>query len=729
MNFHRRARLRYGHASTASSDNATTIRIALAGNPNSGKTSIFNAITGQHQHIGNYPGVTVEKKFGRIRYKNDLLEIIDLPGTYSLTAYSMEEIVARDFVIQEKPDVIIDVLDSTNLERHLYLLLQFQELGVPLVGALNMSDECEAKGIHVDQNQMSAILGIPLVKTIGNKGSGLGKLLDTAIQVSKGKLPVDQRHLTYGDDVETAHNQIIALLGSDPAFTRKYPPHWLAIKLLEKDRDAIQKVQHGHTQATTILAETDRIRQHLENHFKDDSVAIIAEQRYAYINGTIRETVTVARTRPAVDLTERIDRIVLNRFLGIPIFLLVMFLIYQATFGLGNPLAGYISDLFTRLSEIIKDSMPPGQFRDFLTDGLIAGVGGVLVFLPLVVLLMLGLSLLEDTGYMSRAAFVMDKLFHIFGLHGRSFIPFMLATGCAVPAIMAARSLANRRDRIITILVTPFMMCGAKTPVVAMLAAAFFHEKAGLVFWGVWFFGWVAALTTALFFRKTFFRGDQSPFVMELPPYRLPSPHSVLIHMWQRTLSYIHKAGTIILAAAIIIWFALNYPKPASTIQPVAAHSGIELSQSAPLTTPEQTLRSSFAGKIGVGLEPVLKLAGFDWKLGVTLVAGIAAKEVIISTLGILYGIEEENQAPEDHAKMTAVGWRISRDPAYSPLIAFALMIFVMLYIPCLATLVMVKKELGSWKWPLFQAGYTLVLAFLMAVIIFQGGLLFRSVF
>lgn len=715
--FHRRR----GHAPGIGSEDVKPIRIALAGNPNSGKTSLFNAITGQHQHIGNYPGVTVEKKFGRLKYKNDLLEIIDLPGTYSLTAYSMEEIVARDFVLQEKPDVVIDVMDSTNLERHLYLLLQFQELGVPLVGALNMSDECGDKGICINPENLAAILGIPLVKTVGTNGTGISQLLDAAIQVAKSKSFVNARHLYYGEDVEAAHNRIIDLLETDPEFVQKYPTHWLAIKLLENDRDAIQKVRREHLHAEKVLLGTDSIRQQIEEHFKEDSLAIIAEQRYAYINGAIRETVRIDHTRPALDWTERIDRILLNRFLGIPIFLLAMFLIYQATFGFGNPLAGYISDWFADLSQLIKAVLPAGQFRDFVTDGLIAGVGGVLVFLPLVILLMLGLSLLEDTGYMARAAFVMDKFFHIFGLHGRSFIPFMLATGCAVPGIMAARSLVNKRDRIITILVTPFMMCGAKTPVIAMLAAAFFPKKAGLVFWSVWFFGWIIALLLALIFRKTFFKGDQSPFVMELPPYRWPSVRSVMIHMWQRTLAYLRKAGTIILASAVIIWIMLNYPKITET----APLTGNQVN----LSVVENTLPHNYAGKIGKSLEPVLKWAGFDWKIGVSLLAGLAAKEVIISTLGILYGPEQPDTFPDDHSDLTSVGYQISRDPAYSPAAAIALMIFFMLYTPCLATLVMVKKELGTWKWALFQAGYTLGIAFLLAVVIYQGGTVLRTIF
>ena len=730
MNFPpHRHRHRRGQRQISPDSSQKVIRIALAGNPNSGKTSLFNAITGQHQHIGNYPGVTVEKKYSCFRYKDDVIEIIDLPGTYSLTAYSLEEIVARDFVIKEKPDVIIDVLDATNLERQLYLLLQFQELGVPLVGALNMSDECEKKGIDIDHERLSSILGIPLVKTVGTRGYGIDCLLDTAIRVAKGKLRADQRHLNYGEDVENAHDQIIKVLETDPGFSHKYPVHWLAIKLLENDRDAIQKVKSEHTNAETVLGESERIRRQLENHFHDDIISILAERRYAYINGAIREAVRIDRTRPAIDWTERIDRVILNRFLGIPIFLLIMFLIYQATFGLGNPLAGLISNSFANLADFVNLHLPDNRFRDFLTNGLIAGVGGVLVFLPLVVLLMLGLSLLEDTGYMARAAFVMDKFFHLFGLHGRSFIPLMLATGCAVPGVMAARSLANRRDRIITIMVTPLMMCSAKTPVIAMLAAAFFPEKAGLIFWGIWFLSWFMALIIALIFRKTFFKGDQSPFVMELPPYRWPSFRSVMIHMWQRTLAYLRKAGTIILFAAIIVWSALHNPTNPGSHFTDASQFNVENNQGSETVNQGQQLYHSYAGQIGRGLEPILKWAGFDWKIGVSLIAGLAAKEVIISTLGMLYGIPEGAQEATEQSKMTTVSYQISRDPNYSPLSAFSLMIFVMLYTPCLATLAVVRKELGHIKWALFQAVYTVTIAFIASVAIFQIGTFLQHIF
>ncbi len=702
----RRLRRRFGRRNHP--ENQDIIRIALAGNPNSGKTSIFNALTGQHQHIGNYPGVTVEKKSGIITIDGKNIEFIDLPGTYSLSAYSMEEIVSRDFVLNEKPDVIVDVLDSTNLDRHLYLLLQFQELGVPIVGALNMTDEAEEKGIHINSEQLSIILGIPFVKTVGSTGVGIDLLLDMAMKVAGGEQESNKRHLNYGKHVELAHNAVIDTLEMDDKFKQRYSMHWIAIKLLEKDRDAEEKIKKEHRFAKMVFSVADEWRQRLEKHYNEDSEVIIGEQRYAYIHGAVKETVTQVRQQKLVDVTEQIDRVVLNRYLGMPIFFAVMFVIYQITFALGNPLSDGISIGCGYLSNVLTDSMPSGPLQDLLTNGIINGVGGVLTFLPLVLLLFMGLSFLEDTGYMSRAAFVMDKFLHIFGLHGRSFIPFMISTGCAVPGIMSARVLANRKDRIVTILVSPLMMCGAKAPVVAMLVAAFFPNNATFVFWNIWLFGWLMAFVMALIFKKSLFRGEQTPFVMELPPYRRPLFKNVLIHMWEKSSEYVKKAGTVILAASIVMWFLLSYPKPSST------DSGL-YTDNTPL------VEYSYAGRLGKGLEPILKLMGFDWKIGVSLVAGVAAKEVIISTMGILYGMDKRPPDSPAHVDFF-VKDKLSQDPAYSPLMAFALMIFIMVYIPCLATLAMVKKELGSWKWPLFQAGYTLFVAFILAAGIYQIG-------
>jgi len=725
MNFTGRHRQRrHGRESTAASlfHPQRPLRIALAGNPNSGKTCLFNFLSGQYQHIGNYPGVTVEKKTGRFSYGEHLIELIDLPGIYSLTAYSLDEVVARDFLIKEQPDVIIDVLDSTNLERHLYLLMQFQEMGVPLVGALNMSDEAESKGIEIDANQLARILDIPFVKTIGNKGIGLEQLLAVAVQTAMAPRMNHQRHLNYGDLVETAHIELIAELTRDETFVTKYPVHWLVIKLLEKDQDAMARVRLEHQYTDQVFNRMHQIITTLEKAYGDDSRTIISEQRYAYIHGALRETVRIKHRTPRSDLTERVDNLLLHRFFGMPFFLLIMFLVYQLTFRLGNPLAQLIASGFHALATLVPRVLPEGFMQELLTEGIIDGVGGVLTFWPLVTLLMIGLAVLEDTGYMARAAFVTDKFFHIFGLHGRSFIPFMVSTGCAVPGIMSARLLPNPKDRIVTILVAPFMLCGAKAPVAAMIIAAFFPHRQALVFWLLWLFSWFAALTIALIFKKTLFRGEQPAFVMELPPYRLPTLPGILMHAGQRSWHYLKKAGTVILAASIIVWFALSFPKiRTDSSGQTSSESSVQLVQDAQ-TPARSALAYSYAGRFGRMIEPVLKLAGFDWKIGVSLVAGVAAKEVIVSTMGILYGIEASGHPSETTDVLLRTSLR--NDPHYSALTAVALLIFVVLYTPCLATLIMVKKELRQLKWVLFQVGYTLLLAYGSAVLFFQVGLI-----
>ncbi len=728
------------------------IRLALAGNPNSGKTSLFNSMTGESQHVGNYPGVTVEKKVGRISYRNRIIEIIDLPGTYSLTAFSLEEIVTRDFVIKEKPDVIIDVLDSTNLERNLYLCLQFQELGVPVIGALNMSDEALREGIHINEKQLSTILGMPFVKTIGTKGKGKEELLEAAIKIAEGEIASDTRHLNYGDELESQHNRLIDVLKTDPSFSRIYSLHWMAIKLLENDRDAREKVRLNHLHHTEVLKAAEESRQWVKKHFGEDSEVVVGEQRYAYIHGACREVVLIDQKGNRIDYTEIVDRIVLNRYLGLLIFMGVMFLIYHLTFTLGNPLSQMIDAFFAWMQRMIMHYLPFGILREFLVEGVLGGVGGVLVFFPIVMLLFLGLSFLEDTGYMARAAFVMDKFMHLFGLHGRSFIPMMVSTGCAVPGVMSARTLVNPKDRILTILITPLMMCGAKTPVIAMLAAAFFPKKAGFIFWSIWLFGWVMALVIAKLLRMTYYRGEASPFVMELPPYRLPTVRGVMTHVWEKSWAYVKKAGTFILAASVIMWFILSFPKPGKVIEEYQAKQQFMKEsydrQSGELTDAQESealetsyrsesqamkselaqkeLAYSFGGRLGRFVEPVFAPCGFDWRIDIALIAGFTAKEVIISTMGIVYGIGETIIGDNtDHRNIIPLKEKIGNDSRYGPRNILAMMIFILIYIPCLATLAVVKKELAKWKYPLFMAGYTLVLAWTLATLIYQFGRIF----
>ncbi|MBN1154978.1 ferrous iron transport protein B [candidate division KSB1 bacterium] len=728
-------------------ENKGKIRIALAGNPNSGKTSIFNALTGESQHVGNYPGVTVEKKVGKIERDGRFIEIIDLPGTYSLTAFSIEEIVTRDFVLREKPDIIIDIIDSTNLERNLYLCLQFQELGVPIVGALNMTDEAIRNGILIDEYQLGIILGIPFVKTIGSRGKGVDELLQAALNLADGVIEPSTRKLNYGLELESQISSLISVLRTDQEFVSRYPLHWMAIKLLENDTDAVDRIKRRHQNSQAVLDAAEKSRLWVSRHFGEDPEVVVSEQRYAYIHGACKEVVKIDSSSSRIDYTESIDRIILNKYLGLIIFLGIMFLIYHITFSVGNPISGMIDYFFSLVNDLITHSLSEGILRDFLTEAIISGVGGVLVFFPIVILLFLGLSFLEDTGYMARAAFVMDKFMHIFGLHGRSFIPMMISTGCAVPGVMSARTLVNPKDRVLTILVSPLMMCGAKTPVIAMLASAFFAHRAGIVFWSIWFLGWVVALIIAKIFRLTYYRGEASPFVMELPPYRVPTLRGVLTHVWEKSWTYVKKAGTFILAASIVIWFFLYFPRPQKqiddyhrrvmslkqTYEVQASHSKnseertrLRLDYQHQLTEMEnklatEKLRHSYGGRLGNFIEPVFKPCGFDWRMDIALIAGFAAKEVIISTMGIVYGIGtmHDDEIPDLHGTAT-LKEKLRNDPMYNARNVLALMIFILLYVPCIATLAVVKKELGKWKYPIFLAGYTLVIAWLMATLIYQ---------
>jgi ferrous iron transport protein B len=724
--------------------------VALAGNPNAGKTSIFNAITGQRQHIGNYPGVTVEKKVGFVDLGDYEIEFVDLPGTYSLSAYSIEEMVARDFVVHEKPDLIVDVLDSTNLERNLYLLLQFQEFGVPVLGVLNMIDEAQEAGLEIDEEHLGSILGIPFVKTIGHRGIGIRQLVDLIGKVARGEVTPTNRKVNYGRELEARRDQLLEMLNLDSEFSDRYTLDWLSIKLLEGDADAEVKVRLEHDSASNVLETAEKARRWIQKHFNEESATVVAEQRYAYIHGAVRETVKSKGVLGRINFTEMIDRVVLNRYAGMFVFLGVMFLVYEFTFAVGNPLSDLIDTGFVGLANWLNGVLPEGLLRGLLVDGVIGGVGGVLVFFPLVMMLFLALSLLEDSGYMARAAFVMDRFFHLFGMHGRSFIPFMIATGCAVPAVMSARTLVNPRDRIITVLVTPMLMCGAKSPVIAMLAAAFFPESSALVFWGVWLAGWLIAFVTALIFRKTLFRGEAAPFVMELPPYRMPTLRGAFSHMWERGALYLRKAGTIILAASLVIWFLLTFPQTpmdsglamnsdtrnTSIVEGTPGVSGgeqgevlydarLEVTGEAK-AEPEarRQVLNSYAGRIGRVMEPVLSLAGFDWKVGIALISGVAAKEVIISTMGIVYGVGDADPDEEASAERPPLRETIASDPNYSPASALALMFFVLIYFPCIATLAVVRKELGSWKWPTFLIVYTVFVSYILSVAVYQGATL-----
>jgi len=670
------------------------LRIALAGNPNCGKTTLFNKLTGSHQKVGNYAGVTVDTKEGRLMHKGREIAIFDLPGTYSLTAYSLDEIIARDFVLDEKPDLIINVLDATNLERNLFLCLQFQELGIPIVAALNIIDQAEAMGLTIDHRLLSRLFQIPIVRTVGAKGQGLEELLDAAVAVAES--PIAAIPTPYGNELESVLTGIIEVLNTDLPFAASFPSRWMALKLLEKDADAAKKLS-AHKNRSLVEASLAAGILTLERHSGRDAEILISEARYGFIHGAAKETVT--RDRATVPLTERIDSVLLNRLLGLPLFLGILWLIFQATFTLGAFPQEWLDLLFGWMAERARTILEPGLLQSLFVDGILGGVGSVLSFVPLVILLFLFISLLEDTGYMARAAFVMDKFLHIFGLHGQSFLPMMLGFGCSVPAIMAARTLKSTKDRIVTVLVTPFMSCGAKLPVYILLAGTFFSSHAGAVVLSIYLIGVLLALGSSWVFRKTVLRGETTPFVMELPPYRMPTFRGVVWHVWDKSFQYFKKAGTVILAASVLIWAITTFP------------------QSPEGTPPEQAMEASVAGWVGKALEPLVAPMGFDWKVAIATVTGFAAKETVVSTLGILYKVGDSTK---QEASLQAA---LRNDPVFNPLVAYTLMLFTLILAPCFAAQATIRAELGT-RWLVFYVLFSIMVSWTLCFGVYQMGTL-----
>ncbi|MDR2494653.1 MAG: ferrous iron transport protein B [Spirochaetaceae bacterium] len=706
-----------------------TLRIALAGNPNAGKTTLFNALTGAHHKVGNYPGVTVEKREG-VRVRGDRqYHFIDLPGIYSLTAYSIDEVVARDFLLEEKPDIIVDVLDSTNLERNLYLCLQMQELGVPVIGALNMSDEAAAKGILIDEKNLAETLDVPLVKTVGPKGKGVDELLDRIDRIDAARdAQKAGRRIDYKEEIEAKLAALQQSIGEDAGFAAKYPARWLAVKLLEKDADAFGRLRE-HAAAGKVEKEALEAALWIEKHFGKDSEIIMSEQRYGYIRGATREAVRIRKTAD-FSLTERIDAVIMNRFLSLPIFLLVLWGVFQLTFMLGEYPMAALETLFGFLSDALNGVITSDIIRSLVVNGIIGGVGGVFSFVPLIVILFFLLSILEDTGYMSRAAFATDKLLHAFGLHGQSIFPMMLGFGCSVPAVMAARTLKNPRDRIITILITPMMSCGAKLPVHVLLAAAFFPDNAAAMVMLIYGIGATAALGSALLLKRTVLKGDPTPFVMELPPYRAPTLRGVLWHVWEKTWQYVKKAGTVILASAILIWVITTFPAHevsdtervtlAETVR--AEYPEADDEEAARLietAEAESALDHSYAGRLGKFIAPVFKPMGFTWKIAASSILGFAAKEVVVSTLGIMYRVGTE-ETEESEGLRDA----IRADADMTPLTAFCFMLFTLLIPPCFAALAAIRAEIG-WKWLGFEVCFLLTAGWALTSAVYQIGKLF----
>ncbi len=710
------------------------ITIALIGNPNAGKTTLFNQLTGARQKVGNWPGVTVEKKEGVCRHRGETIRVVDLPGTYSLSAYSVEEVVARDYILEEKPDLVVDVIDASNLERNLYLATQLIELNIRLVFVMNMVDVAKARGIVIDYEQLARLLGVPIVKTVGTKGEGIEELLDTVLKVAADEDPISRHiHVHYGNEVEEEISRIRAVLKKVPEVNRAYYPRWTAVKLLENDRLVRERVARAPG-GEEVLKVVEEARAHLREIFEDDPETVITETRYGFISGALKETMRLSATAK-VTISDRIDSVLTNRLLGFPFFILFIYLLFQATFSLGQYPVSWIESGVALLGDIAQRVIPPGDLQDLIVQGIIGGVGGVLVFLPNIVIMFLGISLLEDTGYMARAAFIMDRVMHTLGLHGKSFIPLLMGFGCNVPAIMATRTLETKRDRLLTILINPLMSCSARLPVYVLLASAFFPGREANVIFFIYFLGIALAILMGQFFSKTLFKGESAPFVLELPPYRLPTLKSLIIHMWERSKAYLQKMGGVVLIFSVLIWFLGAYPKDVQLSQDYQAAISrlqaeliaVERSGHGENATVEglqeqieqlkrneqaERLEKSYIGRIGHFIEPVLRPLGFDWRIGVALATGFVAKEVVVSTLGVLYQAQ-----PEDRAKGPALQEAL-RASGLTPVTAFTLMVFVLIYTPCMVSVVTIWRETGSFKWAAFAVSYLLILAWCVSLVV-----------
>lgn len=713
-----------------------TINVALVGNPNCGKTSLFNIASGLHEHVGNYSGVTVDAKEGYFDFQGYHFRIVDLPGTYSLSAYSPEEIYVRRHIINETPDIIINVVDASNLERNLYLTTQLIDMNVRMVIALNMYDELEASGNTLDYVKLGQLFGVPMLPTVGRTGKGIDQLFHLIIDIyeggdfldAKGKVRAeilndlrnwhkeyvpdhdfdtqeDEKerqsgcyrhiHINHGPELERSIDEVKRGISVNENIRHKYSTRFLAIKLLENDKD-LEKTVLEFPNGKEIMEIRDREVQRLRNATNEDSEQAITDAKYGFVSGALRETYVDNQREDTTRVTQIIDSIVTHRVWGYPIFFLFLYLMFEGTFVLGDyPMRG-IEWLVEALGNLLKENMSAGPLKDLLVDGIIGGVGGVIVFLPNILLLYFFISLMEDSGYMARAAFIMDKIMHKMGLHGKSFIPLIMGFGCNVPAIMASRTIENRKNRLVTMLVTPLMSCSARLPIYLVLVGAFFPNNASFVLLVIYAIGILLAVVMARLFCRFLVKGDDTPFVMELPPYRMPTSKTIFRHTWEKGAQYLRKMGGIIMVASIVIWALGYYPN----------HDRYE-------SVTEQQ-ENSYIGKIGKAMEPVIKPLGFDWKLGIGILSGVGAKELVVSTLGVLYAEDAEADA-------VSLGERIP----ITPLVAFCYMVFVLLYFPCIATLAAIKGESGGWKWALFTGLYTTALAWVAAFAIYQIGNLF----
>ena len=738
-----------------------SIKVALVGNPNCGKTSLFNNISNSREHVGNYSGVTVEAKEGKFSFQGYDFTLIDLPGTYSITSYSPEERYVRKTITEEEPDIILNVVDASNIERNLYLTTQLIDMNMPMVIALNMFDELKANGDNLDYEQLSLLLGVPMLPTVGKTGEGLDTLFHVIINIYEGYnfLSADGTinkelflkgfehnpekhkdvkgeqhqnvydivhhiHINHGGVLESSIEKLQNEIKKDQTIRAKYSTRFLAIKLLEGDKEAEDYISQQEN-GVKILSLQKEEQKAIMDKIGEDAESAISNAKYGFISGALKETL-VAGKKDARKLTELLDNFVTNKYLGFPIFFFFIFMMFECTFTLGNHPMEWIESLVEWIGKTVEANMADGMLKDLLCDGIINGIGSVIVFLPNILILYLFISFMEDSGYMARAAFIMDKVMHKMGLHGKSFIPLIMGFGCNVPAVMGTRIIESRKSRIITMMVLPFMSCSARLPIYLLLIGAFFPEHGSLMLFAMYLIGVVMAILFSRIFRKAL-KEDEAPFVLELPPYRMPTAKSVLIHVWDKTKEYLKKMGGIILVASIVVWFLGYFPQDSEyerlkgmTEQEVEATRN-EDGVSALELAAERQKENSYTGKIGHAVEPLIRPLGFTWQMGVSLFSGAIAKEVVVSTMTVLYTGTDDEEASIGEKLLSEK--KSDGTNTYTPLTAFCFMIFVLLYFPCVATLMAIKNESGSWKWPAISILYTCGVAWILCFIIYNIGL------
>jgi ferrous iron transport protein B len=713
-----------------------SLRIALAGNPNSGKTTLFNAITGARHHVGNWPGVTVEKKEGYASFDGFDITVIDLPGTYSLTAYSIEEIVARRFIVHEKPDVVVHVIDSGNLERNLFLTTQLLQLGSKVVLALNMSDSLAQSGARIDTEKLGSLLGAPAVLTVGHKGSGIRELMDTVVRVAQDRHPkVRKVRIPYGHEIESHLRPLTEKAEALDLFKIPHPPRWVVIKALENDKELRREVRESGRKGDRFLEEIEETRKHLFSLYGEEPEIVFTERLYGFVAGILKEVYT----EPPLDRISRsdqIDALLTHKVFGLPVFFLMVWAVFQLTFAVGAAPMEWIDALVSWSAGFVSARMDEGLLKSLVVDGVISGVGSVMVFLPNIFILFMCISFLEDSGYMARAAFLTDRVMHLLGLHGKAFIPMLMGFGCNAPAIMATRTLESERDRILSILINPLMSCSARLPVYVLITGAFFlPEQAGTVIFSIYLLGLVLAIAMGRLFSRTVLPGKAAPFVMELPPYRLPTARGLLVHTWDRGKIFLRKMGGVILVGSVVIWALSTFPRDTTFSRDYDARitglqEEVEVREGSGEATAEleleiadleaaresERIEASYIGRIGKAMEPVFRPLDFDWRNAVALLTGFVAKEIVVSTLGVLYQVGTE----EDEKSEGLI--QALRKSSMTPLVAYAFMAFVLIYTPCLGTVAVIRRETNSWKWTAFSVGYAVVLAWLVAFAIVRVG-------